>query len=172
MIRFSTRSEYGLRMMMDLARAYGTGPQPLTVVAWHEALPATYLEQLVGKLRRADLVVSRQGVHGGYELSRPPADISVGDIMRVLEGPISPMVCATEGETELLCERQIFCSANIVWERCLIVFRGTQLIDGLGTSRTGAQGLEEVRTAYTGGKEAPDPKKMVTRTIPPIFAAS
>jgi Rrf2 family protein len=117
MIRFSTRSEYGLRMMMDLARAYGKGPQPLTAVASHEALPAPYLEQLAAKLRRAGLVVSHQGTHGGYELSRRPDDITVGDVMRVLEGPISPMVCATEGETELLCERQLFCSANIVWER-------------------------------------------------------
>lgn len=117
MIRFSTRSEYGLRMMMDLARAYGKGPQPLTAVASHEALPVAYLEQLAAKLRRAGLVVSHQGTHGGYELSRRPDHISVGDVMRVLEGPISPMVCATEGETEMLCERQLFCSANIVWEK-------------------------------------------------------
>lgn len=117
MIRFSTRGEYGLRMMMDLARYYGKGPQALAEVARHEALPATYLEQLVGKLRKAGLVTSRQGAHGGYELSRPPAEITVGDVMRVLEGPISPMVCATEGEAEMLCDRQIFCSANIVWER-------------------------------------------------------
>ncbi|HZU14452.1 MAG TPA: Rrf2 family transcriptional regulator [Chloroflexota bacterium] len=117
MIRFSARGEYGLRMMMDLARRYGQGPQPLTEVARHEDLPAAYLEQLVGKLRRAGFVVSRQGAHGGYELARPPAEITVGDVLRVLEGPISPMVCATEGETDLLCERQVFCSASLVWER-------------------------------------------------------
>lgn len=117
MIRFSTRGEYGLRMMMDLARQYGRGPEPLAEIARREALPASYLEQLVGKLRRADLVVSRHGAHGGYELSRPPIEITVGDVLRVLEGPISPMVCATEGETDPLCERQSFCSANIVWER-------------------------------------------------------
>jgi Rrf2 family cysteine metabolism transcriptional repressor len=117
MIRFSTRGEYGLRMMVDLARQYGRGPAPLTEVARREALPANYLEQLVGKLRRAGLVTSRQGAHGGYELARAPAEITVGDVLRVLEGPISPMVCATEGETALLCERQSFCSSNMVWER-------------------------------------------------------
>lgn len=117
MIRFSTRAEYGLRMMMDLARQHGRGPQPLTEIARHESLPAAYLEQLAGKLRRAGLVVSTQGAHGGYELSRPPAAITVGEVMRVLEGPISPMVCATEGETDPLCERQTFCGANVVWER-------------------------------------------------------
>lgn len=117
MIRFSTRGEYGLRMMMDLARHFGQGPLPLSEIARHEALPATYLEQLVGKLRKSGLVVSQQGAHGGYQLTRSPEAISIGEVMRVLEGPISPMVCATEGETEAQCERQIFCSANLVWER-------------------------------------------------------
>jgi Rrf2 family transcriptional regulator, cysteine metabolism repressor len=117
MIRFSTRGEYGLRMMVDLARHYGEGPQPLVEVARHEALPAAYLEQLVGKLRRASLVTSRQGAHGGYELARPPAEVTVGEVMRTLEGPISPMICATEGDTEPLCERQDFCSTNLVWLR-------------------------------------------------------
>lgn len=117
MIRFSTRGEYGLRMMMDLARHYGAGPESLAEIGKNEALPAAYLEQLVGRLRKAALVNSRHGAHGGYELARPPADISVGEVMRVLEGPISPMICATEGETEMTCERQAFCSANVVWER-------------------------------------------------------
>ena len=103
--------------MMDLARHYGQGPQPLSEVARHEALPATYLEQLVGKLRKVGLLTSRQGAHGGYELSRAPAEITVGEVMRALEGPISPMICATEGEVEELCYRQYFCSANIVWAR-------------------------------------------------------
>ncbi|HEX8918043.1 MAG TPA: Rrf2 family transcriptional regulator [Chloroflexota bacterium] len=117
MIRFSTRGEYGVRMMMDLARHYGKGPESLTEVARNEGLPAPYLEQLVGKLRKAGLVTSHQGAHGGYELTRPPSQITMGDVLRVLEGPISPMVCATEGETEELCDRQSFCSANLVWER-------------------------------------------------------
>ncbi len=117
MIRFSTRGEYGLRMMMDLARCYGQGPQALSEIARHEALPATYLEQLVGKLRKAGLVASRQGAHGGYELTRPPVEVTVGEVMRVLEGPISPMICATEGESSILCDRQYFCSANLVWEK-------------------------------------------------------
>lgn len=117
MIRFSARGEYGLRMMMDLARQYGRGPQALGEVARHESLPVAYLEQLTGKLRRAGLLTSHQGARGGYELSRPPAEITVGQVLRVLEGPISPMICATEGESEHLCERQYFCSANVVWER-------------------------------------------------------
>jgi Rrf2 family protein len=117
MIRFSTRGEYGIRMMMDLARHYGQGPQPLSEIARHEAISATYLEQLVGRLRKAGLVTSHHGAHGGYELTRPPQEMTVGEVMRVLEGPISPQICATEGESEILCERQYFCGANLVWER-------------------------------------------------------
>jgi Rrf2 family protein len=72
-------------MMMDLARHFGTGPESLAEIARHEALSATYLEQLAAKLRKAGLVTSYQGARGGYQLSRPPADITVGDVMRVLE---------------------------------------------------------------------------------------
>jgi Rrf2 family cysteine metabolism transcriptional repressor len=117
MIRFSMRGEYGLRMMVDLARHFGKGPESLAEIAKNEGLSATYLEQLVGKLRKAGLVASRHGAHGGYELTRDPREIPVGEVMRVLEGPISPMICATEGETEMQCERQLFCSTNLVWER-------------------------------------------------------
>jgi Rrf2 family transcriptional regulator, cysteine metabolism repressor len=117
MIRFSTRSEYGLRMMAELARHYGDGPLPLSEIALHEGISAMYLEQLAGKLRKAGLVISHQGAHGGYELAAAPIDTCVGTVLRALEGPISPMFCATEGATEMQCERQSFCSVNPVWER-------------------------------------------------------
>ncbi len=104
-------------MMMDLARHYGEGARSLSDIARDESLPLAYLEQLVGRLRKAQLVLSRHGSHGGYELSRRPVDISVGEVMRILEGPISPMICATEGETVQPCERHPICGANLVWER-------------------------------------------------------
>lgn len=103
--------------MMDLARHYGQGPESLSEIARNEALPLTYLEQLVGKLRRSGLIISTHGAHGGYELSRPPSEVTVGDVLRVLEGPISPMVCATEGDAGIGCERHDFCGASLVWER-------------------------------------------------------
>lgn len=117
MIRFSTRAEYGIRMMMALARFHGQGPRSVAEIARTEALPAPYLEQLVGKLRKAGLVASHQGAHGGYVLTRPPLQITIGEVMRVLEGPISPMICATEGDTEMQCDRQYYCAASLVWER-------------------------------------------------------
>jgi Rrf2 family cysteine metabolism transcriptional repressor len=77
--------------MMDLASRYGKGPVPLKSVAERHDLSEHYLEQLIAPLRNAGLVRSVRGAYGGYMLSKPPEEISAGDIIRVLEGPISPV---------------------------------------------------------------------------------
>src|SRR5205085_10129082 len=79
-MRVSSKAHYGLRMMTELAKAYGQGPRSLTEVARIEHLPLAYLEQLVGALRRGGLVESTRGVHGGYQLSQPPEQITVLDV--------------------------------------------------------------------------------------------
>ena len=105
MLRVSTKGEYGVRIMVDLARHYGGRPRSLTDISHAESLPLAYLEQLVKLLREAEppLVISTRGAHGGYRLSRDPSQISMGEIIRVLEGPISPMICSTEGEMTQIC---------------------------------------------------------------------
>lgn len=77
--------------MMELARKVGAGPTPLKRIAKTHGLSEHYLEQLVSSLRNAGLVKSVRGAHGGYVLARAPKDITAGDILRVLEGPISPV---------------------------------------------------------------------------------
>ena len=72
-LHFSTRGEYGVRLMVELTRHYGTGPVSLAEMAEHEDLPRPYLEQLVSSLREAGLVRSTRGARGGYELARDPA---------------------------------------------------------------------------------------------------
>ncbi len=115
-VHFSTRGEYGVRLMVELARHYGTGPVSLAEVAEHEALPRPYLEQLVVSLREAGLVTSTRGARGGYQLSREPADIRMGEVVRTLEGPITPMICASEDPSESgQCERTAFCNVNLLW---------------------------------------------------------
>ena len=115
-VHFSTRGEYGVRLMMELARHYGAGPVSLTEMADHEALPRPYLEQLVISLREAGLVQSTRGAHGGYTLSAPPADIRMGAVIRALEGPIVPMVCASEDPIHAgICGRTGFCNVNMLW---------------------------------------------------------
>ena len=119
MLRLSTKGEYGVRIMVDLARYYGGRPRSLTDIAQAESLPLAYLEQLVKLLRESEppLVASTRGAHGGYRLSRPPEEITMGEIVRVLEGPIAPMICATEGEMTQICGYLEACKTRYLWAK-------------------------------------------------------
>jgi len=86
-MKLSTRGRYGLRAMYDLALRYGEGPVSLNSIADRQMVSLPYLEQLMAKLRRAGLASSSRGAQGGYELAKPPEEITVGDIVRVMEGP-------------------------------------------------------------------------------------
>jgi Rrf2 family transcriptional regulator, cysteine metabolism repressor len=119
MLRVSTKGEYGVRIMVDLARHYGQRPRSLTDISQAEMLPLAYLEQLVKLLRESEppLVDSTRGAHGGYKLSRDPATITMGEVVRVLEGPISPMICATEGEMSQVCNFLDSCRTKYLWAK-------------------------------------------------------
>jgi Rrf2 family protein len=104
--------------MVQLGRHFGTGPASLAEIAAEEDLPRAYLEQLVVSLRDAGLVVSTRGAHGGYELGRPPASITMAEVLRALEGPIAPMLCASEDpEHATICDRSTRCTVNVLWVR-------------------------------------------------------
>ena len=119
MLRVSTRGEYGVRLMVDLARHYGDKARSLTEISQAEGLElkVQYLEQLVKCLREKRLVESTRGAHGGYRLSRPPDQIPMGEVVRALEGPVAPMICATEGEMGIICDRLDGCSTKYLWAR-------------------------------------------------------
>jgi len=117
-IAFSTKGEYGVRLMVQLGRHYGKGPASLAEMAAEEDLPRAYLEQLVVSLREAGLVTSTRGAHGGYELARPPATITMTEVLRSLEGPLAPMLCASEDpEHAIVCDRSTRCTVNLLWVR-------------------------------------------------------
>lgn len=90
-MKISTKGRYGLTIMIELARQYGEGPLPLRKIAADNELSEAYLEQLIGPLRNSGLVKSVRGAYGGYMLTRAPGEISAGDVIRVLEGPIQPV---------------------------------------------------------------------------------
>ncbi len=90
-LKISTKGRYGLTIMIDLAKKYGEGPISLKSIAQAHELSEHYLEQLISPLRNARLVKSTRGAYGGYVLADQPANITAGDIIRVLEGPISPV---------------------------------------------------------------------------------
>lgn len=132
-MRLSTKGEYGLLACYDLARYGGPGPVPLKAIAERQGISEAYLEQLVGALRRSGLVRSVRGAQGGYTLGRSPEDITVGDVIRVLEGPIAPVDCVAaeaasasgpSGSAGLAgpagtktCCRSSSCAARFIWER-------------------------------------------------------
>jgi Rrf2 family cysteine metabolism transcriptional repressor len=104
--------------MVQLGRHYGTGPSSLAEIAAEEDLPRAYLEQLAFVLRDAGLVESTRGAHGGYALARPPEAISMSAVLRALEGPLAPMICATdEPNHDLACDRTSTCTVNFLWVR-------------------------------------------------------
>jgi Rrf2 family protein len=127
MLRVSTRGEYGVRLMVDLARHFGGRARSLTEIGQAEGLElkVPYLEQLVKCLREAGLVDSTRGAHGGYRLSRAPSAIHMGEIVRALEGQIAPMICATEGEMGVICDRLDGCSTKYLWARVRDAITGT-----------------------------------------------
>ncbi len=119
---FSTKAEYGVRLMVELGRSEGSGPVALSAIAEAEMLPLSYLEHLVAKLRSAGLVTSTRGAHGGYSLARPAAEIDMLDVVQALEGPIAPMECFhEEPEGRVLCSHETdegrACATKLLWTR-------------------------------------------------------
>jgi Rrf2 family cysteine metabolism transcriptional repressor len=116
-MKVSTRGEYGVRAMVALAKNYGQGPMSITAMAKASSVPMPYLEQLIGPLRRAGLVESKRGAHGGYRLTREPHLVLVGEVFRVMEGPVAPMDCVSEDISEQTCPLIDGCETRPVWLR-------------------------------------------------------
>ena len=111
-MKLSTKGKYGLYAMVFLAQHNGEGPQSLKAIA-DLGLPEQYLEQLLGSLRRAGLVTTVRGAQGGYQLSRPPGEITVGDIIDATEGPLTISECLSDTES---CHKSGQCPTRKVWE--------------------------------------------------------
>ena len=114
-MKLSTKGRYGLKAMFELALSQGDGPVSLKYIAEKQMLSDQYLEQLFSTLRRSGLVKSVRGAQGGYLLSKDASRISVGDILRVLEGPIAPSDCVLDDEPD--CKRAGRCVTQLVWEK-------------------------------------------------------
>lgn len=115
-MKFSTKSRYGLRAMIELSLNYNQGPVSVKTIAEHQDISEAYLEQIMSGLTRRGLAKSIRGVQGGYLLARNPARIKVGDIIRALEGPIVPVECVNK-QDPIECERYGKCVSRIVWEK-------------------------------------------------------
>ncbi|MDO4632494.1 MAG: Rrf2 family transcriptional regulator [Eubacteriales bacterium] len=115
-MKLSTKGRYGLRAMIDLAMFCEEETVSISCIAARQHISESYLEQLVRKLRKAELVVSSRGAQGGYRLARPAAEISVGDILRALEGNLDAVECPGLKEDQG-CEGADFCVTKFVWQK-------------------------------------------------------
>ena len=114
-MKLSTRGRYGLRALIDLAVNSETESVSISSIALRQGLSEAYLEQLMAKLKKAGLVVSMRGAQGGYKLARPAKQISVGDVLRALEGNLDAVQCA--GLSEEGCQGAQLCVSKYVWQR-------------------------------------------------------
>jgi Rrf2 family protein len=119
---FSTKTEYGVRVMVELARRSGEDPVPLAEIASTGDLPLAYLEHLVARLRKAGLVDSRRGSRGGYLLARSPTEITMAEVVEALEGAIAPIECISEApDGSIVCSRESdpahVCPTKLLWTR-------------------------------------------------------
>jgi Rrf2 family transcriptional regulator, cysteine metabolism repressor len=130
---FTTKAEYGVRLLVELGRQHdGAGapgrgvPVSLKAIAEAEALPLAYLERIVALLKKAGLVESTRGAHGGYRLTRQPAEIQMDEVVLALEGGVAPMTCfvADDGQTphgRVVCNHEADsghgCATKLLWTR-------------------------------------------------------
>ena len=111
-MKVNTKVRYGLRAILQVADAYGGEPVPVSAISQTQDISGKYLEQVIGALRRADLVVSRKGVRGGYTLARDPKDISLWEIISALDNQTALVDCVIEPE---VCDRAGDCLTRSIW---------------------------------------------------------
>lgn len=116
-MKISTKGRYGLRAVIDIAIHGENEPVSLSDIAVRENISISYLEQLIAKLKRAQIVTSVRGAKGGYSLAKNKDQISVGDILRALEGDLAPVNCSEVTEHGSPCKESKQCLSKVVWRR-------------------------------------------------------
>jgi len=95
-MKLSKKSEYGLRALLELTLAHGHATLQRHDIAARQHIPVEFLEQILLMLKRAGVVSSRRGVKGGYVLIKPPKDVTLGQVIRILDGPLAPIGCVSK----------------------------------------------------------------------------
>ena len=113
-MKLSTKGRYGVKAMVDLAMHYGDAPVSIKTISQRQNISEYYLEQLFSPLRKAKIIKSIRGAQGGYVLNSAPKDITVADVMYVLEGPVEIADCI-EGVAD--CDNIDFCATRLLWEK-------------------------------------------------------
>lgn len=114
MLRLSTKGQYGVRAMFELAKNYDKGPLSIKEISKRQGVSIAYLEQLLNKLRKSKLIKSQRGPGGGYMITKKPEEISVGVILNSLEGPVAIAHCLDPSAKG--CKRIDSCVARLLWK--------------------------------------------------------
>ena len=168
---FTTKAEYGVRLLVELGRHHGDGPVSLKAIAEAEGLPLAYLERIVALLKKAELVESTRGAHGGYRLARDPAPITMDEVVLALEGAVAPMSCFVD-DTQ---EGRVLCS-HVADDRGACATR--LLVDsrpGRRHARSSPQTTLAELVAFAGGPAARSPRvpaSVLTAAATPAARAS
>lgn len=115
-MKLSTKGKYGVRAVFEIALHYGKGPITIKEIGERQGISFSYLEQILHRLGKSGVIESVRGPAGGYLLARKPQDITIGDIVRALEGPIALSHCLEPGETDD-CNQTEDCVARMVWAK-------------------------------------------------------
>jgi len=114
----SQKCQYALRAIFELAKRTGQGPVKIAEIAEAQAIPVRFLEVILGQLKQGRFVVSQRGSEGGYQLARPPQELTVGEIMRFVEGPLAPVTCGLDpAKTKDKCPFYGNCVFLPMWEK-------------------------------------------------------
>ncbi len=154
-MRFSAKEQYGLRAMAELASRYGEGYIALSEVAHNQGISLATLEQVVAPLRRAGLLESTRGALGGYALARPPAEVSVGDVLRAIDGALVPIPCLQEAGGS--CVRVRECATRPVW--ALVHSRLVETLDSLTLADVCGQGMQDLEVGAGERPRAQDQRR-------------
>src|SRR5512137_2217328 len=114
-MRLSTKGEYASRGMLELSRRYADGPVHSRDISKAQEIPQHFLEQILLLLKRAGYLKSRKGQKGGYALARPPAEINVAEVIRVMDGPLAPIDCVSVMAREQ-CPMEKTCGLRWLWK--------------------------------------------------------
>ena len=146
-MRLSTRGRYGTRLMLELTENYGKGPISISEIARKQNIPLKYLEQLIIPLKKAELITSVRGKKGGHMLSRDPEEISLWEVLEVLESKMSFVDCLVD---EQACDNTANCPIRPVWGQALNAMRALFL----------KTNLKDVLDMH---KSVPAPARLATR---------
>jgi len=115
-MKLTTKTQYGMRAVVDLAQRYRNGPVSVSGISEREGIPISYLEQLLNRLKKGGIVKSFRGPRGGYVLAKDPSKIRVYNIVQVLEGNLVPVLCV-DGRKKFKCDRIGKCITKPLWQK-------------------------------------------------------